>query len=220
MKQLLLIFTILSAISVSAQIDNGQESTSIPAIQSEDVNTNNSFSIKPNTPKKDDFNGLSVPKSKPLNTESEGFSMFGEEFGNPGELYEKKVTKHLEGVEEEGGYKLYGSEVDQYLGDYKTKASKVNVVYRDFGAFDGDRVRVFVNDDVVRPSELLKPGFSGFKLDLVPGFNKIDFLALNEGESSPNTAELQILDEEGKVIASGRWNLLTGVKATLIVVKE
>ena len=80
--------------------------------------------------------------------------------------------------------------------------------------------RVYVNDDIVQTNVLLQSSFSGFKLELVKGFNKIDFQALNQGQSGPNTAELQVLDEDGNVIAASRWNLATGVKATLIVVKE
>jgi len=43
---------------------------------------------------------------------------------------------------------------------------------------------------------------------------------LNQGESGPNTAEFQILDEHGNVISSNQWNLATGVKATIILIKE
>jgi hypothetical protein len=66
----------------------------------------------------------------------------------------------------------------------------------------------------------LTGGFSGFKLDLKKGFNKIDFLALNQGESGPNTAEFRVVDDLGNLVSANRWNLATGVKATIIIVKE
>ena len=57
-------------------------------------------------------------------------------------------------------------------------------------------------------------------MDLVKGVNKIDFEALNEGSASPNTAEFKIYDEKGKVISSNQWNLGTGYKGTVVIVKE
>ena len=55
---------------------------------------------------------------------------------------------------------------------------------------------------------------------LLEGFNKIDFVALNQGESGPNTAEVRVYDDDGNVMMSNLWNLATGSKATFIVVKQ
>ena len=96
----------------------------------------------------------------------------------------------------------------------------IRVLYRDFGLEDGDLISVSVNDELINPRVLLTNGYKGFKLDLVQGFNKIDFLALNEGYALPNTAEFQVIDDLGNTIASNMWNLSTGVKATIIIVKE
>lgn len=108
---------------------------------------------------------------------------------------------------------------DMYLGDIKTNSKYVTIQYRDHEYVDGDRVRVYVNGDIVVSNAYLEGSFRGFNLTLVDGFNKIDFQALNQGSSGPNTAQLQILDEVGNVLASYEWNLLTGNKATAIVVK-
>jgi hypothetical protein len=110
--------------------------------------------------------------------------------------------------------------VDQYLGDFKTKAVYVNVVYRDHEYVDGDIIRVFVNDDIVQSQITLDSHFRGFDLTLQPGFNKIDFQALNQGDSGPNTAELHVYDDNGVLVSAHEWNLLTGKKATVIIVKE
>jgi hypothetical protein len=67
---------------------------------------------------------------------------------------------------------------------------------------------------------LLLERFKTFSIDLIVGFNKIDFVALNQGESGPNTAEVRVFDDEGKLVGANRWNLATGVKATYIIVKE
>ena len=62
--------------------------------------------------------------------------------------------------------------------------------------------------------------FRGFQIALKPGFNKIEFLALNQGESGPNTAEFQVLDDQGNVIAKNQWNLATGSKAHFVIIKD
>ncbi len=108
---------------------------------------------------------------------------------------------------------------DMYLGDIKTDSKFVTIQYRDHEYVDGDRIRVFVNGDIMVSNVTLAARFQGFQLPLQDGFNKIDFQALNQGTSGPNTAQLQILDEGGNLLASYEWNLLTGNKATAIVVK-
>ena len=109
---------------------------------------------------------------------------------------------------------------DQSLGEVITKSQFVNVRYRDHEYVDGDVIRVFVNGDVVRSSVVLEGTFRGFKLPLQSGFNRVEFQALNQGESGPNTAELHVYDDNGVLVSAKEWNLLTGRKATIIVVKE
>lgn len=109
---------------------------------------------------------------------------------------------------------------DQQLGDFKTTATFVNVVYRDHQFVDGDRIRVYVNDDVVQSDITLDSSFRGFDLHLEQGLNKIDFQALNQGDSGPNTAELHVYDDNGILVSAYEWNLLTGNKATVLVIKE
>tara|TARA_B100000795_G_scaffold194471_1_gene148712 strand:- start:25624 stop:26235 length:612 start_codon:yes stop_codon:yes gene_type:complete len=106
---------------------------------------------------------------------------------------------------------------DQVLGEIMTKSGFVNVVYRDHQSVDGDRIRVYVNDDIVQSDISLDASFRGFDLTLVPGKNIIEFQALNQGESGPNTAELHVYDQNGTLISKNEWNLLTGRKATIVV---
>lgn len=109
---------------------------------------------------------------------------------------------------------------DQYLGDFKTTAKRATFMYRDHEYVDGDMIRVYVNGDIVIPQARLEGSFRGFDVDLQDGFNKIDFQALNQGSSGPNTAQLNIYDEIGNLLMSYEWNLLTGNKATAILVKQ
>ena len=57
-------------------------------------------------------------------------------------------------------------------------------------------------------------------VDLDEGYNNIDFIALNEGESSPNTAQLIVLDEFGNQLSNKKWLISTGYKAKLVVFKR
>ena len=50
--------------------------------------------------------------------------------------------------------------------------------------------------------------------------DEIDFVALNQGSSGPNTAEVRVYDDIGNLVGNNRWNLATGVKATYIVYKN
>ncbi|MFT7066660.1 MAG: hypothetical protein ACJAUO_002247, partial [Sediminicola sp.] len=62
--------------------------------------------------------------------------------------------------------------------------------------------------------------FKGINVDLNEGFNRLDFEALNQGSSGPNTAQVDVYDDKGNLIHSNRWNLSTGSKASLIIVKD
>ncbi len=109
---------------------------------------------------------------------------------------------------------------DQHLGDVTTTASFVQVKYRDHEYVDGDRIRVFVNEDIVQSDITLTGSFAGFTLTLEQGFNRIEFQAINQGSSGPNTAELHVYDDKGQLVSAAEWNLLTGNVATIIVIKE
>ena len=96
----------------------------------------------------------------------------------------------------------------------------MQIVVRDHEYPDGDRIKILVNDQVVVANFLLVQQYRGVQLPLVEGFNKIDFVALNQGESGPNTAEVQIYNSQGQLQAANQWNLATGVKATYVIIKE
>ncbi|WP_226695856.1 hypothetical protein [Neotamlana sargassicola] len=217
----ILIFILLISLSSYSQIDSGKKSISIPAVETKkDSAVSNVFS---NTnPKSNTQFGLNTPKVSPnLELPKKEFSMFPEEeFGNPGELYSSKLDKLNKVVLPEGHGEFSGLKEDAYWGDYRTKSDYVKVLYRDYGRVDGDVLRILVNDDIVKPAAYLSDGYSGFKLKLVDGFNKIDFFAVNEGEFKPNTAAYKIVDEWDNVVSKKVWALAQGVKVTIIVIKE
>ena len=109
---------------------------------------------------------------------------------------------------------------DQDLGDVNTAGSFIQIKYRDHEYVDGDLIRVYVNGDVVQSRVFLNSSFSGFTLSLQPGANRIEFEAINQGSSGPNTAELHIYSEKGFIISAKEWNLLTGYRASVLVIKD
>lgn len=121
-----------------------------------------------------------------------------------------------EGMQGDSG-KHYG---DMYLGDVKTTAKFVGIVCRDHEFVDGDRVRIYANDVVVEHNIMLTGSFKGINVELDKGFNRLDFEALNQGSSGPNTAQVDVYDEQGKLLYSNKWLLSTGSKASLIIVQE
>ena len=137
-----------------------------------------------------------------------------EKFINPNQQY----LSRLKSPEDKKNPNMFRQ--NQYLGDFKLNGNFVEIIFRDHEYFDGDRVRILVNDIVIIENVLLENSFKGLNYKLKSGFNKIDFLALNQGESGPNTAEIRVFNEQGGLVTSNQWNLATGVKATLIVVKD
>jgi hypothetical protein len=131
--------------------------------------------------------------------------------------YDMKIDPKV-GEREKGNSKEhYG---DMYLGDIKTTSLFVGIVCRDHEYVDGDRVKIYANGEVIDPNILLTASFKGVNLTLDKGFNRLDFEALNQGTSGPNTAQVDVYDDMGKLIYTNKWLLSTGSKASLIIVKE
>jgi hypothetical protein len=105
---------------------------------------------------------------------------------------------------------------DQFLGEFNINTKFVNIVCRDHEYPDGDKVRIIVNDEIVYREVILQSGYRRLAIELKEGRNQIDILALNQGTSGPNTAEFVVYDDKANVVSSKEWNLLTGVKATII----
>lgn len=106
------------------------------------------------------------------------------------------------------------------LGKLETDSKTIRIICRDHSYVDGDRVKLYVNDEVIRRSITLAAGYYTVDIQLREGFNRIDIEALNQGSSGPNTAEFKVLDENGGLLASKEWNILTGYIATLVVMRQ
>ena len=131
--------------------------------------------------------------------------------------HDLKIDPKVGEAEKGNSGKHYG---DMYLGDVKTGGKFIGIVCRDHEYVDGDRVRIFANGNVIEPNMYLTSSFKGVNLNLEKGFNRLDFEALNQGSSGPNTAQVDVYDDKGQLIYSNKWLLSTGSKASLIIVKD
>ena len=112
------------------------------------------------------------------------------------------------------------AKIDQDLGVFATKEDSIVILCRDHGAPDGDIVTVYLNDMPIVRGLTLQNQFRQFLVPLKKGVNTIYFKALNQGSSGPNTAHFMVFNKTEQVIADNLWNLATGAKATLSIIRE
>jgi hypothetical protein len=109
---------------------------------------------------------------------------------------------------------------DYLLATYKCSTTIAKFALKDFGEPDGDVVRIWLNDKMAVDAILLDVDFKEVYLELNEGINKIEIEALNQGESGPNTAQFVIYDQKKGTVTTNKWNLTTGVRAKIIILKE
>ena len=214
MKLIVCLGLIFVASPAFAQGEFMNNNTAIPAVRNPNTTTMNPSSpsiYAPNVynpaPKTSSSNTIIGDKPVDMSTSTN-------QFANPNDRYVEKLNK------KETGENFAIFRRNQYLGDFKTKSTTARIMYRDFGEVDGDKIKVLVNDRVKVSEIYLGSDYQVLLLDLEKGFNRIDFEALNQGFSGPNTAEFAVYDDKGQLISSNQWNLATGFKATIILFKE
>jgi len=106
------------------------------------------------------------------------------------------------------------------LGTLYTHSNFVKIEVRDFGLQDGDRIRVYVNNEVVQNNITLENLSFFIQVNLKNGYNSISIRALNQGYVGPNTAELEIYNDKGTNIASHSWSIDTGEVVALGIYRE
>jgi hypothetical protein len=214
MKKLLVLasFTFITC-NAWAQFDSNTGSISVP--RSNTTAPNNTPSLSTTSP-------FSVTPPKPSNTatyqiggDNSSFSMYQED------KFVNRTNEYLDRTEvKRKGESNEPYRGNQFFGEYKITSEFVQIMARDFEYEDGDRIKVLVNGRTVVPEIVLTNQFRGIQIKLDPGFNKIDFEALNQGTSGPNTAEFYVYDDKENLVSSNQWNLATGFKATVMVIKE
>jgi hypothetical protein len=237
MKYILIFILFFTALTASAQAEFNSGFKTIPArkfdakpkkipapeFKNPEASNTNIPGIKtPNI-----FENTAItPKSKfQIGEEKSKFTMSTEnDFANPGDRYIPKMEKDLDKALREAGLKEGRGELVKKnisLGEFKTQSAYFILKFRDFGAIDGDLIKVSSNDQVIQNQLFLDSNYKQVKIVLSNGFNKLDFEALNIGSLGGNTAEIQVFDDKGTLITNDYWNnLAAGFKASIIVTKE
>ena len=215
LQKFLILSALVSSSLVFAQFEDSKRSVRFDGINSSSDKPTGFEMPAVKKPSISNNNNPYAPNNSDLGVEKE--KQFDFQKGDGLVEYKSKITPKAF-TEDKEAKPEYGK--DMYLGDFKTKAKYVTVMYRDHEYVDGDRIRVYVNGEMVVSSVRLEAQFQGFNMPLLDGFNRVEFEALNQGTSGPNTAQLHVYDEVGNLLADYEWNLLTGNKATAIVVKQ
>jgi hypothetical protein len=220
-KIIFLLFSILCGTMVFAQgPDKEKKSIRIPAEPSKKKIDSALVKVKvAPLPKKENEKSSGDSKNedkKFIFKETEKpFSMIDNDgLKSPSEIFEKRWNKEAA----KGG--IIKTMSDQFLGEHKVDTKFVNIVCRDHEYPDGDRVQILINGVIIKNSLLLTSNYRRVEVNLIQGKNTIEIVALNQGESGPNTAEFVVYDDKGSVVSSKEWNLLTGVKAIIIFNNE
>ena len=132
---------------------------------------------------------------------------------NPAEDYTEKFNQQLK----EDGIRPELFNRDMNLGQFVVYTPKINLNSRDYGAIDGDIVRVWVNGKIDTNRIFLDAKFQEIVLDLDKGVNVIEIEALNYGDLSPNTGQFTFYDENKEFVTNQYWNLGIGFKARILI---
>ena len=151
-----------------------------------------------------------IAKTKP---KDKNFDMTGYHYPDDDEIIDKKYWMGKE-------VKNDRLKSNQFLGTIRSETNSLRIECRDHSLEDGDMVKVYLNEKVVIANIPLKNRYYAINIDLEPGFNRIDFQALNQGYSGPNTAQFRVYDDKGNLVSSKEWNIETGFIATLCVIKK
>lgn len=210
-----IIFTVFLSFPVVSQIDNPRGFT---PIQSQESQTNLDKPLINNQPK-----GLSntqsylntAKKPKPMDVEGENEFSMSTDNGLMTRKFDYKPSWLTKDEEIKSEYAK-----GQLLGTFGTDSKTVEILCRDHQYVDGDRVKIVVNDQVIIHNINLREDFQSFIIDLKEGRNVIEFEALNQGTSGPNTAHFRVYDESSNLLTENVWNILTGVRAKLVVMRN
>lgn len=214
MKNLfLLLFIVFYSFNAHAQYDDHKKTSGKLNIKAKATKTK----IKPSTAytientDKDKIVHLNTTAAKVLNSKTNNQSMMMIPKLERG-VYIKKI---FAGQDLTFGKKQATSE----LGTISTKSKEIVIECRDHSLVDGDIISVYVNDVLFRANIILKNNYFVIDVKLNMGYNKITFLAKNQGYSGPNTAQFVVYDINGNLIFKQGWNINTGQTATFGVIR-
>lgn len=108
---------------------------------------------------------------------------------------------------------------NQYIGQKEVMTRKIIISYYDHGKIDGDRINITQNGKTKANNITLKSYKETLSLELEDGVNRISFEALNQGSAGQNTASFTIYDANKNILYTNQWNINTGFKGTLLLIK-
>lgn len=221
MRQIFLLGFLFIFLTARAQVDNPTAPVKAPGelMAPKTASESSSYIKSSGNHSLSSKKGIFSTENEPLKLgekESKTFSMRTDDNGlmtfKGKDFTPKAFTKDKEALEE--------FRRDQYLGDFKTTGVFVELYCRDHEYVDGDKVKISVNGVVINKNMSLGATYTPIMVKLDSGLNNIEFEALNQGTSGPNTAELRVYDDQGREVIRKEWNLLTGSRANLVVVKQ
>lgn len=222
------LFVIISVLLFSnlgfAQPDNVKKTVVIPRVKDPETTASKvpATAAEPRF-KSIDFSDSVLDKDRPLTFPKEGNKTVQigqlpekkpEQFANPYQV-PKNAVPITEGDANSKDFRRNMS-----FGEIKTKSSSVKILLRDFGAIDGDVVKITVNGIIFTERISLEDFRRSVTIGLVEGFNYFEIEALNEGTQSPNTGEFLYVDDKNTLLKGDQWGLSTGYKATLLIIRE
>jgi hypothetical protein len=230
MKKLLVFITSLTFLNIFAQKDNNNKSVVIPKLLEREQNVSKAPALRQEEAKNDtkfkqfDFKPIELKTEYKIEAPNSSYTIGDndsnsfnkeEKFQSPYQLQREIVVKTNINEDDSKIYKR-----NQSFGEIRTKSNTVKLMFKDYAAVDGDRIKIMVNGLTVRADAMLIEVFQTVEIGLTPGFNKVEFEALNQGYSGPNTAQFKIIDDSGKQLIDNRWDLATGFKASIMIIKE
>lgn len=213
---------VIFSVSTQAQFESNKKKIKLSIIPKKEAPLVAPKTVKPKQPEPQTIKYESQFFKKPEDKILEGIAKAPKieiaekknyEVKSAGELYEDRFKKREGEIQER-------FKSDTFLGQFSTGSKTIRISCRDHEAPDGDRVRIWLNGQVAVNEIVLDVNFREIFLALVDGFNTIEIEALNQGESGPNTAQFVIVNDKGNIITTNKWNLTTGVKAKVIVLRE
>ncbi|TVZ55765.1 hypothetical protein OD91_1032 [Lutibacter sp. Hel_I_33_5] len=110
--------------------------------------------------------------------------------------------------------------IDKDLGVFRTKTKYLYFAGIDYGIIDGDIISVYKNGVAVLENYKLNEFAKKYAIPIELGFNKVEIIAINQGELGANTGAFSVLDGKDRVVISDYWALAKGAKVIALVIRE
>ncbi|NLP58228.1 hypothetical protein [Lutibacter sp. B1] len=192
----------LTTVKSNNQLNAKSLNTKVPNSSNIDLNSNNKLN-----------ENAVVEQLKKSNTNSNNSNFLMETLPEDRDIIGKKYWKGQDVTNKR-------LESNLGLGTIYSTSKTVRIECRDHSYVDGDIIKIFINEKPIDSKIALKGNYYVLYVNLEQGYNRIDFQAMNQGLSGPNTAELNVYDDKGNLISAKEWNLPTGYIATLGIIKK